>query len=393
MKNSKALVCVLVIMAMVFSFVGCGPTTPTKVLKTPVASVSDIYAFSCMSTAELLTTMSQPKVMSKVALMTRLSNNNVFFMSKTNDMINLNDASNETGDSLENQIKEVNSYLAMFEGMLSGKSPIETTITQNAIYKDVTYTSCMKIEVKNLDGTVSAYEFYFNETVAKVEAPTEEEPNPEEGTTPEEGTPEEETPEEDTTPEEGTTPEEPNPEEDATPEEEDDVIDENEREEEIETELSGIMICNGVEYIIEGKKEIETEEEDGKIEKEFKITFIATDANKNSIKVVQSVEEEEGEKEQKFTFEMRDADGNVVNKSVLQMEVEDGEVEIELELEDKGVVNRYRFEREGDEINIHYTNAEGKEVVCTVTITTDADGKTVYTYTFPDGHKQEEDKD
>lgn len=107
-------------------------------------------------------------------------------------------------------------------------------------------------------------------------------------------------------------------------------IDDGEEETEVSTTLSGVMVFDGKEYVVSGKKEIETEGN----EKETSIEFTTkSKANPlNYVKIKQSVEVENGAQEVEYEYEIYENDEKV-REFKLEVEDENGKTEVSFKME------------------------------------------------------------
>lgn len=107
-------------------------------------------------------------------------------------------------------------------------------------------------------------------------------------------------------------------------------IDDGEEETEVSTTLSGVMVFDGKEYVVSGKKEIETEGN----EKETSIEFTTkSKANPlNYVKIKQSVEVENGAQEVEYEYEIYE-NGEKAREFKLEIEDENGKTEVSFKME------------------------------------------------------------
>ena len=111
-------------------------------------------------------------------------------------------------------------------------------------------------------------------------------------------------------------------------------IDDGEEETEVSTTLSGVMVFDGKEFEVSGKKEIETEGN----EKETSIEF-TTKSNtnpRNYVKIKQSVEVENGAQEIEYEYEIYE-NGEKVREFKLEIEDENGKTEVTFKMEIENV--------------------------------------------------------
>lgn len=107
-------------------------------------------------------------------------------------------------------------------------------------------------------------------------------------------------------------------------------IDDGVEETEVSTTLSGVMVFDGKEFEVSGKKEIETEGD----EKETSIEFTTkSKANPlNYVKIKQSVEVENGAQEVEYEYEIYE-NGEKVREFKLEIEDENGKTEVSFKME------------------------------------------------------------
>lgn len=111
-------------------------------------------------------------------------------------------------------------------------------------------------------------------------------------------------------------------------------IDDGEEETEVSTTLSGVMVFDGKEFEVSGKKEIETEGD----EKETSIEFTTkSKANpRNYVKIKQSVEVENGAQEVEYEYEIYE-NGEKAREFKLEVEDENGKTEVSFKMEIENV--------------------------------------------------------
>lgn len=107
-------------------------------------------------------------------------------------------------------------------------------------------------------------------------------------------------------------------------------IDDGVEETEVSTTLSGVMVFDGKEFEVSGKKEIETEGD----EKETSIEFTTkSKANPlNYVKIKQSVEVENGAQEVEYEYEIYE-NGEKAREFKLEIEDENGKTEVSFKME------------------------------------------------------------
>lgn len=111
-------------------------------------------------------------------------------------------------------------------------------------------------------------------------------------------------------------------------------IDDGVEETEVSTTLSGVMVFDGKEFEVSGKKEIETEGN----EKETSIEFTTkSKANpRNYVKIKQSVEVENGAQEVEYEYEIYE-NGEKAREFKLEIEDENGKTEVTFKMEIENV--------------------------------------------------------
>lgn len=107
-------------------------------------------------------------------------------------------------------------------------------------------------------------------------------------------------------------------------------IDDGEEETEVSTTLSGVMVFDGKEFEISGKKEIETEGNEK--ETSIEITTKSKANPLNYVKIKQSVEVENGAQEVEYEYEIYE-NGEKVREFKLEIEDENGKTEVTFKME------------------------------------------------------------
>ena len=111
-------------------------------------------------------------------------------------------------------------------------------------------------------------------------------------------------------------------------------IDDGEEETEVSTTLSGVMVFDGKEYVVSGKKEIETEGNEKETSIEF--TTKSKDNPSNYVKIKQSVEVENGAQEVEYEYEIYE-NGEKAREFKLEIEDENGKTEVSFKMEIENV--------------------------------------------------------
>lgn len=197
---------------------------------------------------------------------------------------------------------------------------VETYLSNDAITAEATTSDRPEFETmlvytsKDMLGGTRTFVVYFNQV--DTEEPVTEEPVAEEPVTEEPVT------------------EEPVAEEPVTEEPNDDF---EEAENEVEYELTGLIVIDGVEYELVGRKEIEDGEEEYK--------FIAYIDQDNFIRISYESDEEDGEQKFRFT---QVTDGVLVYETKIKLEVEDNEFKVMLTYKTEDSYSKFMF-KESDE--------------------------------------------
>lgn len=111
-------------------------------------------------------------------------------------------------------------------------------------------------------------------------------------------------------------------------------IDDGEEETEVSTTLSGVMVFDGKEFEVSGKKEIETEGNETETSIEF--TTKSTTNPLNYVKIKQSVEVENGAQEVEYEYEIYE-NGEKAREFKLEIEDENGKTEVSFKMEIENV--------------------------------------------------------
>lgn len=111
-------------------------------------------------------------------------------------------------------------------------------------------------------------------------------------------------------------------------------IDDGEEETEVSTTLSGVMVFDGKEFDVTGKKEIETEGDEKETSIEF--TTYSNTNPRNYVKIKQSVEVENGAQEVEYEYEIYE-NGEKAREFKLEIEDENGKTEVSFKMEIENV--------------------------------------------------------
>ena len=114
-----------------------------------------------------------------------------------------------------------------------------------------------------------------------------------------------------------------------------------EDEEEEEYAIEGVLVIDGMEYPVQGVREIERERGEYESETEFRVTL----EDGRSVWVEQSESSEKDEHELEYSYLIRE-NGRVVERSSFSFEEEKGETELEMIAEKNGSREMFSFEKE-----------------------------------------------
>lgn len=114
-----------------------------------------------------------------------------------------------------------------------------------------------------------------------------------------------------------------------------------EKEEDEEYALKGVLVIDGMEYPVQGVREIERERGEYESETEFRVTL----EDGRSVWVEQSESSEKDEHELEYSYLIRE-NGRVVERSSFSFEEEKGETELEMITEKNGKRESFSFEKE-----------------------------------------------
>lgn len=156
--------------------------------------------------------------------------------------------------------------------------------------------------------------------------------------------------------------------------------------------IAGVLLVGQNEYPVEGSYQIESE--DGETESELWFRAYTDDAGKSYIEVMQESEEEtedgETEREQKYVYDVYE-NGRRVERTVVEYESEEGELELKMVVQNRAGRDELRFEQEKKgELKVR-GQMNGKKTEFTVQIRLREDGTTYYRYIFEDASDDEEE--
>jgi hypothetical protein len=330
---------------LITGLVGCNLSSQTISY-----SENDVYSLSILSMGEVL---AQSQV-------TQVSTS----METTDEPV--------TEDPVTDADPVLEKYLLMVETFLNSSAPL--TVIEQASDR-VEYQFMSIYQAKDALGNIVDYTVYYNEVeiIPEIEDETEEAAETEEETETEDA-------------------QEPNERRTrgGRNHDHDDLFDDEENDE-IVTELEGLLIVNGIEYTLLGRKEVEDDETEYK--------FIALIDELNFIRISFKTEDNE----QKFNF-VQMSDGVIINRTSVKVEIEDGESKVMLVYQTETLEARYSFkyaDNEDYDLFIKYEiDQDGEEVergMIKITINVDEiTGESTYTYQIVgerEGHAFGKDKE
>jgi hypothetical protein len=325
----KKLALILTTLLIAVGVLACGTPSNLDVF----GENADIYAFSAISSVDLLAgTKSQP---ASTALAVTLAD--------------------QTAPIVGDELDELNKYLNIMEKFL-GESNGFTFVAEVSDRPE--YSHKIVFSTVDMAGDPVTYILYFNEALLDEVTETSMRDLTEVTTEPEQ---EDETEDEIEAEDEIET--------------EDEVESEDETEfEDQETQISGLLVIDGAEYVVTGKKEIEENEEKIQIRSELD--------ELNYVEVVSKVEENERK------FEYTVSVNGVVSKTKVKIEQEDNEQKIQLKFVAGDAKGEYTFKQETEDgetvLKIRYkleTEAGSEEGEIKVLVTVDpVTGETTYNY-------------
>lgn len=231
----------------------------------------------------------------------------------------------------DSKITEVNRQLALIESFI-GNNPIKTTEgVPSGEY--AAYEHMMTVTTTDLTGNTIVYTLYYNETLGV----------------------------------------------------EDDDDDDDDWDTEQEFTLDGIMVSNGIQYLMHGEKELE--------QGEYEISFKAwADATKTHITAVdyvlfeQEIETEHNESEEEYKYAIY-SNGRCISSFSLEIEVENGEQEIKFRSSDSASGNYINYSRktEHGQTYIRATIVENGTSTAFKVYSQSRNGIKGYRYVFSDG--------
>ncbi len=344
----KKFVIGLMMLASIITFAACNASVSDV-----FASNDDVLAFQAISAVELLAEQNQP----------------VTSVTKDLSAVLLEETTDEP--IVADEIDVLDKYLTMMEVYLGNNGGLEVTTD---VSDNPDYTNMVTFTAQTLSGIEATYVLYFNEVLFE-ETPIVED---DETTTTTAVTTEEET----TTTEQVTTTDT----DTTTPlgykdQEQDRMQDkefhfDDEGDENIVYALSGMLVIGDNNYLLEGKKIVEDDEEI--------LIMRAWIDHENFVKVRYQSEDNQ----KKFFFEIVE-EGVIINKSKIRVQNEDGRVMTKLEFVEGEARGKYEFRTEVIEnvtyIKIKYDveNTDGTEergLIHIIATYDELTGETTYEY-------------
>lgn len=240
-----------------------------------------------------------------------------------------------TDNVTEEQINEVNEYIALVEGLLSNGT-ITSQVTQSDMegyaYKNV-------VSIKDFNGETISYTMYYN----TVEV--------------------------------------------ADKDDHDDKF-ELDDEQEQTFRIEGVMVVGQESYAVQGYEKSESEQDESETESVFRVelgndSFIVLNREQES-------ETEHGvtETEDKFVYSFYQQ-GRLVERTEVEYEQEEDETELVMTVTSNGTTDVLRFEEElnynGEKCIRVYADIDGQQISFRVFVTVDEQGQPVYRYVYGNG--------
>lgn len=142
--------------------------------------------------------------------------------------------------------------------------------------------------------------------------------------------------------------------------------------------IEGVMVIEGTDYSIRGRRELETDGNESEATTEFRVTL----GENRYMLVEQEFESERDESEQSYSYSVIE-NNRVTERSTFSYETEDGETELEMACYKDGKTDRFSFKKETEHgrerIRLYVGSGKDRQRY-TVRIETDADGNHKYVY-------------
>jgi hypothetical protein len=242
----------------------------------------------------------------------------------------------------DSEKKTIESLLFQFDSLFNSESSFVTTIKES---DKAEYATLVEVNYSSPMDESTSFSVYFNETVIDEKEDSSQD--------------------------------------DDEDEKEDEKLDE-EQESKTASSLKGLLIKDEEQYSLLARKEMETEEEEGKTETEYKLVVSLKNEAGLLIHAEEKKEVEENETTDFFSYKVIDTSlaNKIVSQYSIEKEVEDGARELELIT----LTNRYKIEEEvkGEEtfykVRLKEDDDRGDELVYKKVITTLETGENQVSY-------------
>ena len=264
-----------------------GACTEGSTLNFNLSSDEDVFTYQALATSSLLQSQTSE---------TLVENESGFILLSGSDAL-------DTEEETEEPVEVVEPYLELIEKFMSGEQGFNATVQSS---DNVDYEFMIVFETSDLLGEAQTYTLYYNQVLESDLEDEIDEADEEETDDP------------------------------AEEETEDEVEEADEEDDEQEYMITGILVHNDQTFTVEGKKEIEEDEE--------KLEFISYLDELNYVKSEYKVEDDET----KFSIE-EVRNGELYSESEIKIEIEDNETKVELEQFMNGNVYYYEFKYETED--------------------------------------------
>jgi hypothetical protein len=299
---------ILGITLFIFGLLFLGACTEQGTLSLSLSSDEDVFSYQALATSSLLQNRNGDTLVEKESGFTLLNGSQPL----------------ETEDEVQEPVEVVEPYLELIEKFMSGEQGFNATVQAS---DNVDYEFMIVFSTTDLLGEAQTYTLYYNQVL---ESDFEDEISDTYAGASTEGN--SDVPLDDT--------------DDAVEEEtEDETDDADEEDDEQEYMISGILVQGNQTFTVQGRKEIEEDEES--------LEFISYIDELNYVRSEYEVEEGET----RFTLE-EVRNGEVYSESEINIEIEDNEIKVELEqfMNDNEYYYEFKYETEDGEdiIKVEY---------------------------------------
>ncbi|AUD62736.1 hypothetical protein BK010_03720 [Tenericutes bacterium MO-XQ] len=281
---------ILGITLFIFGLLFLGACTEQGTLSLSLSSDEDVFSYQALATSSLLQNQTGDTLVEKESGFTLLSGSQTL----------------ETGEDVQEPVEVVEPYLELIEKFMSGEQGFNATVQTS---DNLDYEFMILFETSDLLGEAQTYALYYNQVL---ESEFEDETD------------------------------------DIDEAEETDEVDEEETEDEADEEddeqeymITGILVQGNQTFTVEGRKEIEEDEES--------LEFISYIDELNYVRSEYEVESGET----RFSLE-EVRNGEVYSESEINIEIEDNEIKVELEQFMNG--NEYYYE-------FKYETEDGEDII------------------------------